>query len=95
MMHMVEEDQSNILMVCRECSKSMYSNKGRFDVKIGNFAKIKFSDENGNEYMWVRVEKANGDKFEGVLDNDPVLVKYVSCGDNVQFRKEDVLDISR
>ena len=90
---MTEEDPRNTIFVHRECYKNAHPDKGKFDVQVGNFVKIKFSDENGNEYMWVRVEKANGDKFEGVLDNDPTLVKYVNCGDNVQFNKEDVWEI--
>ena len=90
---MVEEDLKNIQVVCRECIEERHPNRGKFDVHVGNLAKVRFTDADGTEYMWVEVEKENGDKFEGKLRNDPVLLWRLSFGDNVSFGKEDVWDV--
>lgn len=89
------EKQGNIIAVCRECSEKMYPNKGTFDVNVGNIAKLKFTDENGTEYMWVEVLKVDkeNNKYEGRLDNDPALVQCVKYSDNVSFGKEDILQV--
>ncbi len=87
------ENEANIVLTCKECSDEMYPNKGKFDVKVGEFAKIRFEAENSltSESMWIKVTKVNGDELEGVLDNDPIFIKSVKCGDIVTFKKEDVL----
>lgn len=87
------ENETNIVLTCRECSDEMYPNKGKFDVKVGEFAKIRFEAENGltSESMWIKVTKVNGDELEGVLDNDPIFIKSVKYGDIVKFKKEGVL----
>lgn len=87
------ENPKNIMMVCSQCSDKMYPKKGTFDVNIGDFAKLKFTDSFGVEYMWVKVVSVDreNNKYEGCLDNDPVFVQFVTYGDNVEFRKEDIL----
>ena len=89
------ENPKNIMLVCKECSDNMYPNKGTFDVCIGDFVKLKFTESFGNEYMWVEVVKADieNNKYEGRLDNDPVLVQCVVYNDNVEFKKEDILQV--
>ncbi len=87
---MAREDQSNIIVTCRDCANNMYPNKGKFDVKVGDSVKIVFKGENGTESMWVIVKKVNGDVFEGILNNDPVLINGISCGDKVIFSKDEV-----
>lgn len=89
------EEQGNLMLVCKECSEKMYPDKGTFDVNIGDIVKLKFTDDNGSEYMWVevlRVDKENN-KYEGRLDNDPALVECVKYDDNVAFKKEDILQV--
>ena len=89
------EEQGNIMAVCKECSENMYPNKGTFDVQVGDLAKLKFTDSFGSEYMWIEVIKADkeSNKYEGRLDNDPVLVQCVVYNDNVEFKKEDILQV--
>lgn len=43
--------------------------------------------------MWVQVTKADKDynKYEGRLDNVPAIVQCVAYNDNVEFKKEDML----
>ena len=91
------EDPKNIMMVCKECGEKMYPNKGTFDANVGDFAKLKFTDPFGVEYMWVEVVSVDNEnnKYEGHLDNDPALVQCVTYGDNVEFRKEDILQVVR
>ena len=90
------EDEGNLRLVCKGCSEKMYPNKGTFDVQVGDFAKLKFTDGDDAEYMWVQVTKADKDskQYEGRLDNDPVLVQSVAYNDNVEFKKEDILQVT-
>jgi uncharacterized protein YegJ (DUF2314 family) len=89
------EEQGNIIAVCRECGEKMYPNKGTFDVNVGDVAKLKFTDDNGTEYMWVEVLKIDkkNNKYEGRLDNEPVLVQSVVYNDTVSFGKEEILQV--
>lgn len=89
------EDLDNVVLVCKECGEKMYPNKGTFDVHVGDFAKLKFTDKFGSEYMWVKVVKADkeNNKYEGCLDNDPVLVQYVKYDDKIEFKKDDILQV--
>lgn len=89
------EEQKNIVFVCKECSEKMFPDKGTLDVNVGDFAKLKFVDGYGTEYMWVEVVKVDkeNNKYEGRLDNDPVLVQCVGYNDNVEFQKEDILQV--
>jgi len=95
------ENPANILYVCQDCGKDMYPNKGKLDAKVGDFVKLKFQGEKRNEYMWVEVKRVHVESasakddeynFEGILSNDPVIVKDMKYGDKVIFRKEDILD---
>lgn len=87
------ESRDNIMFVCKECSQEMYPKKGTFDPKVGDSIKLKFSESGRNEYMWVNVTKCDGEKYEGVLDNDPIFIEGLKCGDNVKFGKDEILDI--
>lgn len=89
---MVKEDQSNIFVTCADCSEKLYPNKGNFDIKVGDSVKIPFVGEDAREFMWVNVKKVAGDMFEGILDNDPVFITGIACGDKVTFAKEDVCE---
>lgn len=89
---MVRENSDNMIVTCKNCSEQMYPNKGNFDIKIGDYIKIRFEEEDKGEYMWVKVKNIDGDKYEGDLDNDPVLIRNISYGDRVKFTKDDVCD---
>lgn len=89
------KEDPNVILVCKECSENMFPNKGTFDVQVGDFTKLKFADDSalGAEYMWVEVTKADKDnnKYEGRIDNDPIVVKSVRFNDIIKFQKEDIL----
>lgn len=95
------ENPKNIMLVCKECSEKMYPDKGKFQVDIGQFAKLKFTDKSCSEYMWVKVVKVRdgqdyegGYDYEGMLDNEPIFVRNVEYGDVVKFNKQDILDVT-
>lgn len=89
------ENPDNIVLICKDCVEKIYPNKGKLDTDVGNFAKVKFTDENGSEYMWVKVVKADKEKgeYEGILDNEPVIVECTEYGDTILFKKEDIFDV--
>lgn len=89
------EDIKNIRLICKQYIDEMFPGKGTFDANVGDFVKLKFTDSFGNEYMWVEVTKVDkeNDKYEGRLDNDPIVVQCISYNDVVEFQKEDILQI--
>lgn len=64
----------------------------------GNFAKLIFefaSDDPeapGAERMWVRITGRTGDRFEGVLDNEPRYIRDLAPGAVVRFDPRHVID---
>lgn len=90
------ENQDNIVLVCKECIENTYPNKGKLTVDVGGFAKLEFVGKCASEYMWVKVTKVDREKgeCEGLLDNDPILVKDIKCGDKVKFKMADILDVA-
>ena len=89
------EDPDNVLFVCKDCIEKVYPNKGKLTVNVGGYAKVKFTDINGSEYMWVKVTFADKEKgeYEGWIDNDPIVVENVKYEDKVKFKKEDIFDV--
>jgi uncharacterized protein YegJ (DUF2314 family) len=58
-----------------------------------NFAvKAAFSDGENTEFMWLQVSAVEGEMIYGVLDNDPVDVQNVACGDRVRVRIDKLND---
>ncbi|QNP41917.1 YegJ family protein [Lysobacter solisilvae (ex Woo and Kim 2020)] len=54
--------------------------------------KVKFSDANGNEHMWVVPFKQHGDDFSGTLANEPEMVRTVQAWQTVRFSRADITD---
>lgn len=54
--------------------------------------KVKFSDEHGNEHMWVTPFQQDGDGFSGVLANEPERVRNVRAWQTVHFSRKDITD---
>ena len=44
--------------------------------------------------MWVDIKKISGRRFEGILDNDPVYIKGLRCGDPVKFEEKHIIQVS-
>ncbi len=54
--------------------------------------KVRFSDANGIEHMWVKGFKQTGDKFVGELNDEPELVRNVRNGQTLTFARSDISD---
>jgi uncharacterized protein YegJ (DUF2314 family) len=50
------------------------------------------TSEGGSEWMWVEVVRWNGDKIDGILQNDPFDVPALKAGSRVQAKASDVFD---
>jgi len=55
-------------------------------------AKAPFGDPDDPEFMWLTVTGIDGDAIHGILDNDPVDVPDLTCGDPVSVQLEDLND---
>jgi uncharacterized protein YegJ (DUF2314 family) len=54
--------------------------------------KVKVTDKDQVEYMWLSNLKYENGTFSGKIDNDPEIVKNVSYGDQWQTPKNEVCD---
>ena len=52
------------------------------------------TDADGREWMWVRVEKWQGDVVEGMLANEPDLIAHLHSGQHVAVSQADLFDYS-
>lgn len=94
----------NIRSVCNDCIDKKYTEfrekNGVLNLLISCskskivFIKSKFVDNDEIEHMWVKVtslvDKDNTIIIRGVLDNEPVLVNNVSCGDTVEISLDNI-----
>lgn len=64
-------------------------------LKKDNIAKLLFEFSGGKvastEKMWVLITERKGDKFNGILDNDPVEIKDLKHGDKIKFESKHVI----
>jgi uncharacterized protein YegJ (DUF2314 family) len=59
----------------------------------GHFAvKVALSDRRETEYFWIVDFSRSGDAFRGRLGNTPRLVKHVREGQEIRFRKGEIVD---
>jgi len=56
------------------------------------FLKCRFEDGEHTEWMWVEISSAEGDRYFGLLQNDPLWIKQIARGDGVQVEREDIED---
>ena len=58
--------------------------------------KFKSSDPEapGAERMWVEVAEIHGDRFIGYLDNVPLHITSLKCGDKIRFKAKHIIDTS-
>lgn len=66
----------------------------RLALEEGDWAKLVFEEGERGERMWVKVTRVEGPgRYEGVLDNMPVMLVDVQAGDEVEFGAEHVASI--
>ena len=58
---------------------------------VGRTVKVAFAAAGGTaEHMWVEVTGVDGDRLVGALDNHPVIVPDLKCGDRVELGRGQV-----
>jgi len=79
--------------VCDDCIDEKRK-KVKHDYKAGDYVKCEFeSSDDRNEYMWVLIEEIDETTITGRLDNDPVLVHQIKCGDTVKINKDKIVQV--
>ena len=64
-------------------------------ISPSDHVKASFCDAVFTEHMWVLVQYVDGDCIIGTLDNDPVTLTLIKCGDRVDLQRKDVIDHMR
>lgn len=54
--------------------------------------KVKVTDENGSEHLWVTPFRVTADGFSGTVSNEPDVIQSVSFGEEIRFGKGDISD---
>ncbi len=72
--------------------KKSFRNLGTKDNYV-HAIKVKFDSETGDhEWMWVSLNTWKGRSVEGILENDPVLIKRLQKGSRVNITDQDIFD---
>jgi len=72
--------------------KKSFRNLGMKDNYV-HAIKVKFDSETGDhEWMWVSLNAWKGRSVEGVLENEPVLIKQLQKGSRVNITDQDIFD---
>jgi uncharacterized protein YegJ (DUF2314 family) len=54
--------------------------------------KVRITDEHGTEHMWVTPFRQTGNKFIGILADEPEYVASVTYGQQISFSRADISD---
>jgi uncharacterized protein YegJ (DUF2314 family) len=54
--------------------------------------KVMVTDARGTEHFWITPFRATADGFEGILANDPKIVRSVQSGQLIRFKREEISD---
>jgi hypothetical protein len=46
------------------------------------------------ERMWVEIREISGRRFKGVLDNVPIYIDNLQCGDPIEFEEKHIIQVS-
>jgi uncharacterized protein YegJ (DUF2314 family) len=95
------EPRSNIGFVCpRSAPKAgKYSGQDAAGF-VGKWVKMAFdatnpvTGESTLEHMWVKVASLKDGKLVGELDNDPIMITEVQCGDSVTLTVDQIEDVT-
>lgn len=69
------------------------SDEDKQAVGVGSLVKLVWeSRRSPRERMWVQVTQRDGDRLQGILDNDPLHQRLVA-GETVRFHIDDVIDV--
>jgi len=62
-------------------------------IKKGYSAKLHFIENGSTEILWVVINKITPLGFTGELDNDPVIIRSIKRGDNLEFELKHIANI--
>jgi len=73
------------------------SSKSIDELETGNFAKLIFTNTvdgkpQDSERMWVIIKNI-GKTFKGKLDNDPMVITQLKAGDEIEFSRNNIIDV--
>jgi uncharacterized protein YegJ (DUF2314 family) len=54
--------------------------------------KVDFNDNGEHEHMWISLDKIDNGQFQGLLGNEPAIVKNIKLGDFVKITKDQIED---
>lgn len=90
----MEENPNNIQIVCPDHAPKPTGFDGDPVSLIGRFVKRAFAQHGRVEHMWVQIKEITDDGvLVGELNNDPVLVNDVKCGDTVTVNVEEIEEV--
>ena len=72
--------------------KQHWQNNNKNTVIVSGHCKLVFEQDEMREHMWVKVIKSDKGLYQGILDNHPIIISNISCGDKVIFEHEDIED---
>ena len=92
------EPLSNMRLICDHHRLSPNPTYSNLPVEhfMGKYCKLAFPQPEGEyyEYMWVQViglAETPEEELRGILDNDPVKATQFTCGDLVEFRRNEII----
>jgi len=85
------EPLSNVGMTCKKHAPKPMGYEGPLEDLIGKFVERGFTSKTGDtEHMWVKVVTVEDDVITGVLDNDPLFVDGLICGDETTVERGQI-----
>lgn len=81
---------------CAEQRKQEWQlNNPNVALQLGYYCKIEFKEGEHTEHMWVVVLVVDNEKgeYSAKLDNDPIGLTNIKCGDTVSFKYKDIEDL--
>lgn len=89
------KEPSNTSGICKKHSTERLvewqENNEKTSINIGDFVKLGFYQDEITEWMWVEVtEILPNNKYKGNLDNIPLHLTNIKCGDYVVLSKDNI-----
>lgn len=92
------EDPFNIRFTCDAHAPQPDSKFLKKPLKsfVGGYVKVGFealhprTRQPSTEHMWVKVLRVKKGKLEGTLDNDPIYITPLKCGDVVEVERSQI-----
>lgn len=94
---LVASNDSNMLAARRDAQCTLHEFVRRFESAPATQAelmlKAAFHDSVNTEHLWMRVHRIVGDSlYQGVVENDPGVLRHLAYGDTVDVPRRDVDD---